>query len=237
MAPPRRWTVLPHGKVANLGDNLRAVEGTLPRGHVPRRMVVARRADGRLLFYNAIPLAEEAMASLEAFGAPAFLVVPNQFHRLDVHAFKERYPGLQVLCPRPIREKVARAVEVNGDLSDFPADPELELQIARGTNNSEAILVIKAGAETSIVFADVLMNLTRVPGLDGLLFTLIGSVGGPRVTRLARLLTVNDRTALCVQLQELAALPNLARLIPTHGDIVDQSAASVLCGVAANLGR
>jgi hypothetical protein len=80
------------------------------------------------------------------------------------------------------------------------------------------------------------MNLTEAKGLDGLLFKLLGSVGGPRVTRIARLLMVTNRADVRAHLEELAALPGLTCLVPSHGEIVDQDPAAVLRRVATALG-
>src|SRR5690349_21746025 len=114
MANPRPWTVLPHEPFEKLEDNLWTVAGRLPHGSMNRRMSAVRLGDGRLVLHNAVPLAEPAMRELEAFGTPSLLVVPNGFHRLDVHAWKERYPRLTVVCPPPSRLRVARAVAVDG---------------------------------------------------------------------------------------------------------------------------
>jgi hypothetical protein len=228
--------VLPHGPLISLAANLRAVQGSPPHGHIPRRMMVARRADGRLVFFNAIPLGASEMAELEGWGAPAFLVVPSPLHRLDVHAFRERYPGLQVLCPAANRLGLSKVVAVQGDLTDYPPDPDVVLEVARGTQEREAILRVRSGAEVSLCFGDLVMNLVHVPGVDGLLFKLLGSVGSARVTRIARLVLVKDPHAVRGHLEELAAIPGLARLLPSHGDIVDAEAAAVLRGIAAKLG-
>ena len=237
MSAPRPWTVLPHGPIVELGNNLRAVEGTLPSGNLPRRMLIAKRADGRLLFYNAIPLAEGDMRSLEAFGTPSFLAVPNAFHRLDIHAFKQRYPGLQLLCPAAIRGQVQKTAPVNGDLTDFPADPLVNLVPVRGTKIGEPILVVRSTGATALGFGDLVMNIVQARGLDGLLFKLLGSIGGPRVTRIARLLMVADRAAVRAHPEELAALPDLTLLVPTHGQIIDHRAPEVLRGIALALSR
>ncbi len=236
MKSPRPWTVLPHGPFVALGSNLKAVEGHLPSGHVPRRMMVARRADGRLLFFNAVPLAEPAMRELEAFGSPSFLVVPNGFHRLDIHAFKERYPGVLVLCPTAVREAVAAKVTVGGSIADFPDDPIVRLVPARGTKIGEPILFVRGeDGSTAVGFGDRVMNLPSVAGFDGFLFKLLGSVGGPRVTAIARMLMLSDRSALREHLLELAGLPGLRYLVPTHGEIVSEDASGVLRKVAERL--
>jgi hypothetical protein len=53
------WTVLPHGRLTRLDDNLLSVTGTLhmpPMGEVERRMTLVRLSDGRLVVYSAIAL-------------------------------------------------------------------------------------------------------------------------------------------------------------------------------------
>jgi hypothetical protein len=235
MSAPRPWTVLSNGPLESLEPNLRVVEGRLPRGHIPRRMTVARLRDGGLVFHNAVPLAEPEMQALESWGTPAILFVPTAWHRLDIHAFKQRYPTMKVLCPSSARDQVAKVLAVDGSIEDFPADPDVQLIALRGTQSREGVLLVKSGGRTSLCFGDMLMNLVALPGLDGLVFRLIGSIGGPRVTPLAQWLLVKDKAALRAHLEELAALPGLARLIPTHGAIVDQDAAGVLHQVSGRL--
>ncbi len=99
--PFTEWTVLPHGKLSRLDDNLLSVTGDLhmPVGDFPRRMTVVRLHDGRLVVYSAIALDEAEMAALEAFGEPAFLVVPNDIHRMDAKIWKDRYPRARLVAP------------------------------------------------------------------------------------------------------------------------------------------
>jgi len=54
-------------------------------------MGIARFDDGRLLFLNAIPLDEPSMKEIEAWGAPAFAMAGNGFHRLDLAAYRVRF--------------------------------------------------------------------------------------------------------------------------------------------------
>jgi len=237
LAVARPWTVLPHGPIERLEENLVAVESSLPRGSIRRRMSVVRLSDGRLVFHNAIPLAEPAMAVLDALGTAAFLVVPNRFHRLDLHAWKARHPACAVLCPRPAAKAVGAVVPVDGTLDALPPDPALAIETLSGSKVEEAALVVRSpgGARASLLFGDTVMNNPRLPGLEGFLLGLIGSTGGPRVTRLTRLATVGDRRALAAHLERLAATPGLVRIVPSHGAIVSERAAEVLREVAARL--
>ena len=116
--PFQQWKVLPHGKLTEVDENVLTVTGELhmPLGDLPRRMTVARLNDARLVVFSAIALDEVEMQALEDYGQPAFLVVPNDHHRLDARAWKERYPSMQVVAPEGSRTKVEEAVHVDGCL-------------------------------------------------------------------------------------------------------------------------
>src|SRR5262245_29695501 len=109
-APHETWTVLPHEKLTTLDDNLMSVVGhiKMPAGDLPRRMTVVRLRDRRLVIFSAIALDEDEMDELENFGTPAFLIVPNDHHRLDAKVWKDRYPDIKVLTAEGAREKVAK---------------------------------------------------------------------------------------------------------------------------------
>src|SRR3954463_400323 len=124
----RPWTVLPHDALEHVEDDLWVVSGALPRGPVRRRMMIARLADRRLVFLNAIPLREESMREVESFGTPAFLVVPNGLHRLDIAAFKARYPAMRVLAGTGSAKRVGRAVHVDGGFDEVPRDPRVRVE-------------------------------------------------------------------------------------------------------------
>lgn len=234
MAGPRPWTVLPHGPLETLEENLKVVEGETPTP-MNRRMSVVRLADGRLVFHNAVPLAEEAMAALERWGTPAFLLVPNGYHRLDIHAFAARYPGLKLLCPPESRTRVEQVARVDGDFTLLPQDPGLAWERLDGGKVGEAVFLSTCAGRTSAIFGDALMNLAHVHGLRGLLLRLLGSSGGPRVTLIARTFFFPGTAALRAHLERLAARPGLCRLVPSHGRLVLEDAARVLREVAARL--
>src|SRR5258706_6549816 len=105
--PFSEWKVLPHGKLTAIEDNMLTVVGEIPMavGDMERRMTVVRLRDGRLVVFSAVALDEEEMRALEEFGAPAFLIVPNDPHRLDSKIWKDRYPGMRVIAPKGSREK------------------------------------------------------------------------------------------------------------------------------------
>ena len=133
--PYTHWNVLPHGKLSAIDEGILTVVGQIrmPLMNLPRRMTVVRLNDSRLVVWSAIALDEQEMATFEAFGRPAFLIVPNDHHRLDARAWKDRYPQMQVVAPGGSRAKVEAVVPVDTTAPDF-GDPRVErgsLQFAR----------------------------------------------------------------------------------------------------------
>lgn len=217
MTAPAAWTVLSHGPLERLADNLRWVQGTLPRMSLKRVMTIARLGDGRLVIHNGIALGDIQMRQIESWGTPAFLLVPNGFHRQDAAAYKARYPSLTVLAPSGSRAKVAEKVAVDGTFDDFPPDDTVRLERLDGVADAEGVMLVRSPDGTTVVLTDAMFNMDRKRDVLGFLFTTImGSAPGPRVSRLAKLIFVKDRAALRADFERLAAIPDLVRVVVAH---------------------
>ncbi|HTE51074.1 MAG TPA: hypothetical protein VK698_09420 [Kofleriaceae bacterium] len=229
------WKVLPHGPIERLAENLWRVRGEVPHMPIGRVMTLVRRADGGVVVHSAIALEEPLMGEIEAWGRPAFLVVPNRGHRLDAPAFARRYPDARVLCPAGAREKVAGVVRVDGDFRDLPPDPDVALAHLDGLREQEGVVQVRSADGATLVFNDAIFNLPAMAGLVGLIYRLTGSTGRPRVSRLGRLVFVRDRAGFRAHLERLAAVPDLRRIIVSHGDVITDAPAATLRGIAAEL--
>jgi hypothetical protein len=239
MAKPfSEWTVLPHGELTRLDDKLLSVTGTLrmpPMGDVQRRMTVVRLRDDNLVIYSAIALREPEMGAIEAFGTPAYLIVPSDIHRMDAKIWKERYPGLKVIAPEGARAKVAEVVDVDATRIDF-GDPTVRFETVPGTGGREAALVVETKSGTTLVVNDLIFDLPNRPGLSGWLFEKIGMTGDePHLPAPVRMRQVEDKEALRAHLERWARLPGLNRVIISHGNIIANDAPRVLGRVAKDL--
>lgn len=211
------WIVRPHGALEKLTDNLWWVTGSLPGMSLKRVMAVARTSSGKLVLHSAIAMDDARMTELEALGEPAFLVVPNRGHRLDAPAYKKRYPNIRVYAPRGGREKIADVVPVDGVYEEFPADDAVRFEMLHGVNDEEGAMIVKSPDGTTVVLNDVVMNMDRKRDPLGFLFTtLLGSAPGPRVSRLVKLLFIKDQKALRADLERLADIPDLQRVMVAH---------------------
>jgi len=225
------WTVLPHEPIEKHAENLWSVSGNMPGGN-QRRMTIARRADGGLVIHNPIALNDDEMKQVEGFGKPAFLVVPNAFHRQDSVIYKQRYPQISVLCPKTAHKKVSQLVQVAGTLEDMPKDANVELFHLRGMKEREGALRVRSNGQSALVFNDALLNLEPRSGVPGFFMAPTGTLGVPRFTRW---FLAKSPTELKGHLQELASSPGLAHVVPGHGKVIQKDATSALEQAALRL--
>ena len=224
------WTVFPHGPVERVDEGIFTVEGEIrmPLGRFPRRMTLVILSDGRTVVFSPIALHEPAMRDIEELGPLTFMVVPNGFHRLDSRIWKQRYPQLKVVCPPGSRKRVEEAVPVDA-VSDVFVDEEAKLVLVEGMGEAEAALIIRRPSGTTLVLNDVISNIRHPKGVGAnIMARLFGfGVRRPQMAREVKWLFVKDKRALAAQLREWAAIPDLKRIIPSHGEIINDPAATL----------
>jgi hypothetical protein len=233
----QHWKVLPHGKLAEIDPNLLTVTGNIhmPFTELPRRMTVARLAGGRLVVFSAIALDENGMRMIEAYGQPAFLVVPSDKHRLDAKVWKDRYPAMQVVAPEGARRKVEDVVPVDTSEPRFD-DPNVEFVTVPGTRRLEAALLINTPNGATLVLNDLVGNIRDASGLGGWFLRCMKFAGDePQIPRPVRWLMVDDHAALRAQLLQWAQLPALRRILVSHGEPIDFQPAEALRDLAETL--
>jgi hypothetical protein len=228
------WKVLPHRPLAQLADRVWRVEGDLANMPLKRVMTIARRDDGKLVVHNGICVDDATLAAITALGEIALIVVPSAYHRIDAPAYHARFPQAHVTCPPAARAKVERVVPVTATYDQLPRDPHVELVTLDGVRDREGAMIVR-GDDTTLVLNDIVFNMPHVPGAKGFVLRALGSSGGPRVSRIARLSLVADRRALRAQLERLADLPNLRRIVVSHHEVIDREPARVLREDAAGV--
>jgi hypothetical protein len=198
-------------------------------------MTLVRLSDGRLVIWSAIALDEKEMATLEAFGRPAFLIVPNDHHRLDAKAWKERYPQLQVIAPKGARAKIEEVVPVDTTKPDF-GDPDVQFMTVPGTTDREAALIVGTQNGTTLVLNDLVGNIRYASGLGGWFLRLARFAGNrAQIPRPVRLTMVKDVNALRAQLRRWAELASLKRIVVSHGEPIEANPQQTLRELAGSL--
>lgn len=225
------WTVMPHGPVEEIDEGLLTVAGLIPMplGKFPRRMTVVRLEDGTSAIFSAIALDEGGMARIEALGRPAFLIVPNDHHRMDAKIWKQRYPDLKILAPPGACKKVMEVVYVDAT-SDLLNDSEVRFLTVPGTGDREAAMEICRNGKLTIVVNDIIANVRHPPGIGaGIMARLMGfGVSAPQVPRVVKRVLIEDKEKLAGQLRTWAERSDVKRILPSHGDPIETDASGAL---------
>src|SRR5262249_45871739 len=142
----------------------------------------------------------------------------------DTHPFREKL-GVRVVTPAAGRATVEKLAPVDGDIDLLPADPGLAAEVIPGSKG-EAIFIVKSDGRTSLVFADLYMHIEPpVP----FFMRLRGGKGEPQVAPpMWRLFLMKDRRAVHDYVEKLASMPGLARIVPSHGPIVEKDPSGLL---------
>lgn len=212
------WNPLPDGPIEQLEDNLISVPGHvpgMPRG--TRRMSIARRADGKLVFYDSFAVDDEKLAAIRAFGEPAYQIITNRHHCREVAVFQERL-GLKTFCAPSVADAVRKRVRIDGFHADLPPDPSMELRPVGGLRTGEAWLLVRSGPRVSVLVADSVMWFPD----GGWPLRLMGLVGPePKVAPpFFRLIQLADRRAFRASFEGLLDGP-ITRVVPCHGPVID----------------
>ncbi|MCX4244977.1 hypothetical protein [Paraliomyxa miuraensis] len=238
MVSPRgifeQWTVLEHGPIQPLADDVWYVEGTLPPPFAggKRGMTIVRDGEGSLLLHNAVALDDATMNQLESLGEIRTIVVPSRSHRLDCGIFKQRYPNARLLCPLRARPSVSEVVEVDGTYEDYAGTDAVSLDYLPGVHPHEGLLRIRSSDGLTLVFNDLLHNILRhLPGVFAHLYGRLAiGTGRPGVHRMIGRTIVHDRPELAATLRTFAETAGLRRVIVAHGSpaILDDPRAFLL---------
>ena len=233
----QHWTVLPHGKLSQIDDNILTVVGEIhmPLMDLPRRMTVVRLKDSRLVIYSAIALGEGEMGALESYGTPAYMVVPNDKHRLDAKIWKDRYPSMQVVAPEGSRVKVEEIVPVDTVAPAFD-DPDVQFVVVPGTQGREAALIVRTANGTTLVLNDVVGNIQDATGFGGWLLEIAGFAGKEaQIPRVVKMAIIDDKNAFRDQLNQWAEISSLKRILVSHGSPIEDNPRQTLLALAKTL--
>jgi hypothetical protein len=227
------WNVPKHGPLTQLAPGLFSVEAELKGPPIGRRMTIMQLSDGSLAAHSVVACDEATMQAIDALGRVGFIVVPSSSHRLDAPAWKMRYPSAKVIAPTAALGRVAQVVAVDGDYSLLPSDPRLASEIMEGAEGEGVFVYRDASGSASLVFNDAVMNLAdKLPGFQGFLVGALGSTGGPKVTPIAKMFVIRDKTRCAAHLRRLSELDGLSRIVPGHGAAIEHDASPTLRRVA-----
>lgn len=233
-APFKEWTVLPHGELTPINERIATVVGELqmPLLRLPRRMTIVRLKSGELVIFSAIALRDPDMAKLEAFGRPAFLIVPSVMHRLDAPSYARRYPGIKVVAPRAGIEKIGQVVRIDTSAPEFGDTSVRYVEVG-----GDSALEVDCDDGMTVIVNDLIGDIHDETGIGGWLLRMMGFAGDePHVPAPVKLLMGKHKADVAQQFRKWAATANLRRIIVSHGDPIESNPKGALLKLATTLG-
>lgn len=198
-------------------------------------MTVLALKEGGTAIWSAIPVAESEMSRIEALGPVRFLLVPNAGHRLDLKPWSDRYPTAKIIAPPSSREAVSKATPVNAT-ADIINHPQISIGLVSGTKADEFFLTVRRNDGVALILNDILSNVRHPKGVGAnIMAHLFGfGVSRPRTSVPVRRMFVKDAEVVANQFRTWAALPDLRRVIVSHGEAIEQNLRQALERAAAD---
>ena len=188
----------------------------------PARMIVVRLGEGGLWLYSPGPLDDRTVGELEALGPVRYLVAPNRFHHLHLPAAAARFPRAQVLGV-PGLEKKRPDVQFTGTLGiASPWGSELQALPIDGMPGFNEVAFFHRPSG-SLLVADLLFNMRQPMGLIPRTYCRLTGVHRRVAMSKVFRLAIRDRVACAASCLRLLQC-SFGRLIPLHGDIVEEDA-------------
>ena len=147
---------------------------------------------------------------------------------IDAHAFRERL-GLAVFTSSKSIDLVRAILPVTGSLAELPNNPALSIEELPSSKFGEAGVLVRSGPRVSLLVCDFVCNVRHGGGFAGFAFRTLGFSGAqPKLPPIVRLRAFPDKGAARRDLLRLAEILGLARIVPSHGLVIDSDPAGAL---------
>lgn len=205
---------------------------------LPARTTIIRLESGNLVVISAPPRDPACEAAFDMLGPVACVVVPNPFHYVFAQAFLERHPGAELMAAPGLIERVPKlgfATVLGGEPPAAWAGVLAVELVGSPGGATEVVLFHRPSG--SLILTDVAFNMREHSrGRDRVFWRASGIPAGFGPGRTSRALLLNDHAAAAKSLARMLEWP-VGRIIPAHGDIIEDDAASALRAAFADYFR
>lgn len=188
--------------------------------------------DGNLAVLSpGIDVPEADFAELDKLGKTVALVSPGAFHNMGLPLWSERYPDAGLFGPQNAAAHIAKQHKALKPLADLEALAKLlpdDVTIAEmpGMKQPDVLAIIKRDDGVTWFTNEVVTNARALPGspIFALAFKLTGSGPGLNINKLAMMLVGGKKPIVRDYLLERLNTDAPTRLIPCHGDVLEDPA-------------
>ncbi len=192
------------------------------------RLGVFRQSDGKLWIHAPLEITDADERDIRALGEIAFIVVPNNFHYLQVSDFARRFPGAPVYAPALLDDKLKDVPHEDLDISTalFAADFEsLLFDTAPGFHE----WVFLHRTSKTLILTDLSLNLAAPESILGKITAAVMDAGhGLAPSRPIRLdMALGDRHKTRALVDTLLGW-DFDRISVAHGLVVESGGKEAL---------
>jgi hypothetical protein len=202
---------------------------------LPVRMTIIRLPSGGLLLHSPIAIDDAMAAELAALGPVTHIVAPSMLHHLFVLPAHARYPDALLWCAPGLAQKRADVpwhATLNPDALPAAWGGVLDAIHVQGAPKVHELVFLHKPSATLLV-TDLIFHILRPHDLaSALTLTLTGTRGKLAQSALWRFAFIKDRPAAGRSMRAILAMP-FTRLLPCHGDPLDQDAHAQVTRVTA----
>jgi hypothetical protein len=228
--------IYPHGGLEEVADGAWIVRGgnSMP---LHRNMAVVRVPSGEIVLHSVVALDEDGLRALEALGKPAYAIVPNKGHRMDIAFYAARYPDLKILTPAVHVTELGQKVAVAGSVEDVLPSLGFKLHAVPGIKDMEYVYEWPLASGGRILIANDFLGSANAHDDRQLMGRLVMKhlcAPGNRldIARIYRFVKVADEAAIRTFVGNLADIPEVTAIIVSHGDPVTADTKGALRHVA-----
>ncbi|MEZ4426946.1 MAG: DUF4336 domain-containing protein [Nannocystaceae bacterium] len=203
--------------------------------HLRNRMVVARLETGGLWLHSPVSIEPNVAAQLAALGPVEHIVSPNNFHHMFAAAAAERYPEATLWATPALQRKRADVPWGASLLDDPPWRAELAPVLIAGAPRFDEVAFLHRRSG-SLLCCDLLFNVHSEPEwLTRLFFRSLGVWRRFGLSRVFRR-SVKDRALASAAAATILEGP-ITRVVPAHGEVLEDDAAARVAEALAWLTR
>jgi hypothetical protein len=185
--------------------------------------------DGRLLVLSpGTDTTDADFAELDALGNVEALVAPGAYHNMGLPAWSARYPDAGLYGPRAAAKHVAKVHPTLAPLQDLDAlkailPSDTEVWEVDGCGQPDALLVVRRADGTTWFTNEIITNWAAWPSklFFKIVFKLTGARLGLDVSTMALMFIKGKKPPVRAFFEGKLASHPPTRLIPCHGQIID----------------
>lgn len=186
---------------------------------------------GRLMVVSpGTNVSEEAFSAVEKIGKVTALVTPGAFHNMGFTTWSARFPDAGLYGPTSAIAHVAKQHPTLKPLAGPDAlrpllSGEFDLDEVAGCKHPDLFLSVRRGGETTWFSNEVLTNNATYPPnfVFSLLFKLFGDHPGLNVSSLGGMFIGAKKPAVRAFLEAKLASVAPTRLVPCHGEVLEDA--------------